>query len=548
MNKHYTPKILFILLFSLCCTVVHAQKIEWEKSYGGKHSEYLTDVVPTADNGFLLAGSSYSNTDTDHKNLDYFVWKIDENGKEEWKRFLGGDGKDLLKTVKITSDGGYLLGGQSSSGKSGDKKIDCIGGEDIWVLKLTAFGEIEWQLALGGQGRDILNTIIHTLDGGYLIGATSSSDNYAGSNEAVESNDKESKVIYKDSNNFGSLDYWIVKIDKGGNLIWQHSYGGLYADVLKGVVALEDGGFILSGVSNSPEFTQGIFGNSSAKTEKCYGMNDYWVLRVDKSGTVLWQNVYGGEQDDELTTAIKTNRETIIVGGNSGSKTDGNKNVSNGKGSDFWILELDYNGDIIRQHTVDIGKFDHLQSLLYNNDGSLLIGGFAKSEVIGTRKSDKEGINDYVLIKLNSEWEELWRSIVGSSGEDILKSVIETRDGGYLLSGTSFGMPSRDRKGGNGRGDIWVVKLRDIEKPKVVINPLEAIPNPVSALTNIVVGFDFEEAVMTLYDLGGRQIQSSVIQNRIAPINLQGLPSGVYIVEVKSKKDKGSVKIIKTQN
>lgn len=550
--KHHYPFFKHVTIVILMCNMhLFSQDILWEKSIGGKHADYLFDAVPTADYGFILAGSSYSGktgkkTDDNQGNLDYWLWKMDEYGKEEWQKSFGGMGIDLLRCVKITPDGGYILGGQSSSGISGDKTSQQLGGDDIWLLKLDARGEIEWQLSLGGSGQEILQSLMITKDGGYIVAASSSSNvpEEALTNSVIEQSDK-SKVILKDTNSFGNLDYWIIKIDAKGNLLWQKSFGGKYADLLCEIIQTPDGGFIAGGYSNSPEAVLNKVGVGFPKSEKSYGMADYWVIRLDNKGNLLWQKVYGGEGEDQLQAMKLTDEGHIILAGNSDSGTTGNKNTSNGKGTDFWIVKTDENGAILWQQTYDTGKKDIVTSLILNNDGTISLGGYAKSENKGTKNKDKEGINDYILIKTKANGEELWKKTVGSNGEDVLKKAIETRDGGYLLCGTASGQLSRDRESNIGRNDFWVVKLMDEEKPIKDKVLLEAVPNPTAEYTNIVIGFEFDTATLSVFDLSGRQLQSFAIQQRMVPLDLNGLPEGIYIVEVRSKSDKGSVKVMK---
>ena len=98
----------------LTITPAIAQDIQWEKSYGGKHADYLFDVIPTPDYGFILAGSSLSKktgnkTEDNRGDLDYWVWKMDEKGDLDWQKTFGGSGQDKLRCVLLTNDGGFLL-------------------------------------------------------------------------------------------------------------------------------------------------------------------------------------------------------------------------------------------------------------------------------------------------------------------------------------------------------------------------------------------------------------------------------------------------------
>jgi hypothetical protein len=219
---------------------IQAQKIQWDKSLGGKQSDYLMDAIATPDYGFILAGSSLSvksgsKTQSSH-DMDYWLWKMNEKGEAEWQQNFGGSGSDFLYSIALTSDGGFILAGTSNSPKSYDKLTPHQGLDDVWVLKLNARGEIEWQKTIGGNGQDELNTIVKTYDGGFVIG---------GSSNSKKSGDKTTTT-------FGGMDYWIVKVNNEGKIVWQNTFGGIYNDELISIAVTLDGGFILGGYSNSP--------------------------------------------------------------------------------------------------------------------------------------------------------------------------------------------------------------------------------------------------------------------------------------------------------
>lgn len=539
-----TRTVLAILLLST--TLVSAQKVLWDKSYGGKHAEYLYDAIPTPDYGFILAGSSISgkNGNKDEKSngdLDYFIWKMDEHGNLDWQKDFGGNKVDLLQSIALTNDGGFILGGTSSSDKGFDKVTECIGQEDFWVVKLDARGGEIWQKTIGGNGMEKLLSIAQTKDGGYILGGTSSSDRTPanqGGNENLNEKNEDSR---------GNLDYWVVKLKSDGNVEWQKTLGGKYMDELKAIEQTTDGGFIVGGYSNSPV--------SGDKTAPSYGLGDYWLVKLDEDGVEEWQRTLGGEKDDNLFALHQTQDGGYIVGGNSNSGSTGTKSKTNRKGTDFWVLKLDEIGNIDWQETYNYGDKDVLTSIVENNDGTFLIGGFSrnnkKKSKINTKngkglKGDKEGINDYVALKIDKEGEEIWSHTVGSKGDEVMKKLLETRDGGYLLAGTSNGKVSRDKKTAKGGNDFWVVKLKDKKKKEKGRIVLEAVPNPTEYFSNVIVNFEYTKGTATLYDLGGREIYRTDINGeRTIPIELTNLPSGVYIVDIKTDTDEGGVKIIK---
>lgn len=372
-NPTLWPRCAYAAAGLLCfISPARSQDVLWEKSYGGKHAEYLMDAVPTADFGFILAGSSLSSksgnkTSPNEGDLDYWVWKMDERGEMEWQKSFGGTGSDFLQCVKLTKDGGFLLSGHSNSPKSKLKQKDSHGDYDFWIIKLDAGGGEQWQKTIGGSGDDKLLSASQTKDGGYILGGTSNSE---------KSSDKLSPE-------FGNTDYWVVKINKDGNIEWQQTYGGIYTDELRSIEQTQDGGYMIGGYSNSPE--------SGNKDVPNLGLGDYWVMKTDSKGTIEWQKTIGGERDDQLFTICNTYDGNYLLGGNSNSGVGAIKTKGNGNGTDFWVVKIDRNGQVMWQETYDFGSLDILTSIIENKDHSLLIGGYAKSEP-NTKKDDK-GIN-----------------------------------------------------------------------------------------------------------------------------------------------------------
>ena len=621
-----------------------AQDILWEKSFGGRHAEYLSDIQPTADYGFILAGSSLSNksgnkADSGSGDLDYWIWKMDEHGAPEWQKSFGGSASDLLQTIKTTHDGGFILAGTSNSPKGLQKKTECYGGNDFWVIKLDANGGEMWQKTFGGLGQDDLQSVVLAQDGGYLLAGSSNSS-------IPPAKGGKPTTGHKKENSRGNLDYWLIRIDADGNELWQKTYGGHYRDELRSVEITKDGGYIIAGYSNSPASgnkVQGNFGKGG----------DFWILRLNSKGDVEWQQTIGGDQDDQPYAIHQTNDLGYIVAGSSNSQTRTSK-----KGTDLWAVKLDQSGGFLWEQAYDFGAVDILTSLVENEDGTMLIGGYSPMTEDG---GESEGMNDYIALKISSKGDELWRKSIGSEGEDILKKIIMGRDGGYLMAGTSnpeskgyahnrkqkrknpglnpfdsdqqlegarkvqegldsavttaagqvndavaerassaansindaigadgdsplklgVNAPtgnllnptkggsgqragavasvvenvgpkpgakiSRDKKVNYGNKDFWVVKFKDRERPLKEKVKIEAIPNPVTSYTNIIVGFDFDNGTARVFDIAGRELQKFAIQSRTVPVNLSGYPMGVYILNVSTNAGEGSVKVIKNE-
>jgi len=538
------PQKLVVFSLLLITTLSNAQDILWEKSYGGKHAEYLFDAQPTADYGFILAGSSISGKtgnkeDANKGDLDYWIWKMNEKGDLDWQKSFGGSGVDLLQSIKLTADGGFILAGISNSKKGLDKQEDAKGNDDFWIIKLDAKGNGLWQKTIGGSGQEKLHSVILTSDGGYLLGGSSASY------KTITSSDGKTDLYGKSEDTRGNLDYWLVKLKNDGTIEWQKTFGGKYADELKSVTVLENGNYLVGGTSNSPV--------SGDKTEDNLGLNDYWLIQLDKTGNLVWQKTIGGTQDDNLFALTATKDGGFIVGGNSNSETSTTKTKGSAKGSDFWVVKFDIEANMLWQEVYNYGDRDVLTSIIENEDGTFLIGGYAQSEantnnslLSKAKKGDKDGINDYIALKIKANGEEDWTQTAGSKGEEVMKKLLETRDGGYLLTGTSNGKASKDKNNTIGGNDFWVVKLKDKTKPEKAKLLIEAFPNPALTYTNVIIGFDYTYGTANVYDLNGRQLQTHTLDgSRTLPLEMTSYPIGIYIVEIVTDKEKNSIKIIK---
>jgi hypothetical protein len=238
--------------------------IQWQNTIGGSGDDALYSVSQTSDGGYILGGWSDSNISGDKTEnsiglFDYWIVKIDSLGDLKWQNTIGGNGTDNLSSIKQTSDGGYVLGGYSDSNISGDKTEISNGQEDYWIVKTDSLGAIQWQNTVGGSYDDELYYIEQTIDGGYILGGSSSSN---------ISGDKTEYTTGFVANN----DYWIVKTDNLGVIQWQNTIGGNEFDYLYAITQISSGEYVLAGNSSS--------NISGDKTENSIGITDYWIVKI----------------------------------------------------------------------------------------------------------------------------------------------------------------------------------------------------------------------------------------------------------------------------
>jgi len=432
-----------IILLLICTTTAHAQEIEWQNTIGGSGVEFLNYTQQTSDGGYILGGRSNSGvsgdkTEPSKGDYDYWVVKLDATGNIQWQNTIGGDDADWLQSVQQTTDNGYILGGWSKSNISADKTENSQGASDFWVVKLDSIGNIQWQNTIGGDSTDNLYSLQQTTDGGYILGGFSISS---------ISGDKTEYSI-------GGSDYWVVKLDASGNIQWQNTIGGYENDNLYSLQQTTDGGYILGGRSMSNA--------TGDKTENSQGLDDYWVVKIDATGNIQWQNTIGGNSWDELESIEQTSDGGYILGGSSDSDNSGDKTENSQGDFDYWVVKLDATGNLQWQNTIGGDNWDKLKSIQQTSDGSYIFGGYSSSNISGDKTENSQGNYDYWVINIDSIGNILWQNTIGGLYAEALSSIKQTIDGGYIIGGQSVSPISGDKtEDSQGNNDYWVIKLTD---------------------------------------------------------------------------------------
>ncbi len=443
-KEHLKPLLTVLGVVLLLVTVSSAApSIEWQKSLGGTSSDDAYSIQQTSDGGYIVAGISHSNDGDvtgNHGGLDYWVIKLDANGNIIWQKCLGGTTQDEAYSIQQTSDGGYIVAGRSKS-TDGDVTGNH-GGLDYWVIKLDANGNIIWQKCLGGTEDDFVNSIQQTSDGGYIVAGFSESND-----GDVTGNHKKYENYY-----FYYYDYWVVKLDANGNIIWQKSLGGTHYDYAQSIQQTSDGGYIVAGKSLSNDGD--VTGNHGGWAYDDYWVGDYWVVKLDTSGDIIWQKCLGGTEDEWAYSIQQTSDGGYIVAGCSLS-TDGDVTGNHG-GLDYWVIKLDANGNIIWQKSLGGTSWDTAYSIQQTSDGGYIVAGGSHStdgDVTGNH-----GGSDYWVIKLDANGNIIWQKSLGGTTSDYAESIQQTSDGGYIVAGYS-GSTDGDVTGNHGGRDYWIVKL-----------------------------------------------------------------------------------------
>jgi PKD repeat protein len=441
---------------------------QWNNTYGGYYGDWVYSLQQTHDYGYIIAGVTNS---FGASHLDFFLVKTDSNGTEQWYRTFGGVGHEFNPSVRLSPDGGYILGGRTFS----------FDDADYWLIKTDEDGNVQWDRTFEGSE---LDSFQQTPDGGYIIKGD----------------------FYDPSKNFG-VKKALIKTDSNGNEQWNITIEG---DELDSVFQTGNGGYILAGTNDSklllvklvkliaerpaptaqftydpgnPVANQSITFDASASFDP-YGNITYfqWDMgdgsyvnttqrtvmhSYDKSGNYIvgltvtgsndevssitreiivqqseppimrWNKTFGGGGDDRVYSLEYTSDGGYILAGSSrffiGKRID----------TDAMLVKTDLNGNMQWQRTIGGDDHDTVDSIQQTHDGDYIM--------VGTTESYGFGTIDLWLVKTDAKGIEQWNRTFGSGDIDEDISFLQTLDGGYIMVGMT-------RSYVTGSYDIWMMK------------------------------------------------------------------------------------------
>lgn len=497
---------------------------QWDKTFGGPLTDRVFKIRQTTDGGYISGGQSATGpggdkTQAGYGLADFWVIKQDAAGNKTWDKSFGGTGTEMIQDLIQTSDGGYLLAGLSSSGVSTDKSQPSRGSQDYWILKIDANGSRVWDKSFGGTGYDHLYKVVPTADGGYLLGGLSDSPASGDKTHAAK----------------GAEDFWIVKIDGAGNFQWDKAFGGTGLDQLIAMQQTADGGYILGGNSDS--------GISGDKSQASKGLEDFWLVKLDASGNKLWDKTLGGDDSDFLNFIYQTPAGDYIVGGNSYSGASGDKNQRSWGSADGWVVKLDGAGNKLWDATYGGTGEDGFGDLQPTNGGGFILGGYSNSAVSGTKTAPQVGGVDFWLVKINALGNQLWDQTYGGNGDENIASLAQTLDGGYALAGPSDSGTSSDKsQPAVGLKDYWIVKLAPEVlgiKEKGADLKISVFPNPNQGKFRLECPGVLTAGIeVSVFDLLGRKILQQELPaggHQISEEMEVKAPKGVYLLQLKAE-------------
>ena len=479
--------------------------ILWSKIIGGVGNERANSVRQTSDGGFIIAGTTNS---WGAGGNDFYLVKTDGNGNISWTKTFGGALDDVANSVKQTSDGGYIVAGETNSFGAGDI--------DYYLIKTDALGTLTWSKTFGGGGSDWLYSVVQASDDGYVMGGYSISFLGAGEADAV-----------------------VIKTDITGSILWSKTYGEQYGDVASSIVRTNDNGYALAGGQSSFPFSM---------------VDKGLLFKIDSVGNFIWANAFRNSNEVQRgickTTdggyaltgewlpvsgidliLIKTNANgtvgcnelsTTLISTNIFPQISNPATLSSNGGAALTVTSLSSNGgivtnpcscssyftlyaDIIPHNWIAVNQATGQQPITYSwnwGDGSANSSGSTPSHTYNTA--------GYYNICL---------SITDFAGCTSIYCDSST----YLYKSNSNGTMV----------NVNVILPTGINIPEPNENTISFFPNPTSGVFIIFFPENFRKGKIEIYNVMGEKIYIDVVDGESKKeINFKNISAGIYFVKV----------------
>ena len=308
----------------------------WTKKFGGTDIEQGSSVQQTTDGGYIITGSTSS---FGNGSSDVYLIKTDGNGTEQWTKTFGGTNSDQGLSVQQTTDGGYIITGDTDSLGNGLK--------DVYLIKTDGNGTEQWSKTFGGTDFEQGSLVQQTTDGGYIIiGSTSNGGN-------------------------GSDYLYLIKTNENGDSLWTKTFGGTYFDMGHSVQQTTDGGYIITG-------QKGYYGNNGPSS-------DVYLIKTDVNGDSLWTRTFGGTNSDRGQSVQQTTDGGYIITGSTSSFGNGS--------SDVYLIKTDGNGTEQWTKTFGGTNSDQGLSVQQTTDGGYIITGIKYYDVYLIKTDENGDVN-----------------------------------------------------------------------------------------------------------------------------------------------------------
>ncbi len=395
MNKNIDVIAIALIVLSIFTGSSGAVPAEeWNRTFDGIGENHAVYAGQTPDGNYILAG--YAGYTNDGK----FVWlmKTDAKGNILWNRSFSREESNVVSSAQITADDGYILTGYTGQNTSSYK---------AWLIKTDSNSRELWNKTFGNSGFDVASSVQQSVDGGYIIAGRKRSRPYRMSED--------------------DFDAWLIKTDANGDEMWNKTFGGTGRDEIASIRLTSDGGYILAGGTNSYRDSWG----------------DAWLVKVDKNGNEQWNRTYYGAHSIAQTasSAQETADGGYIISGIIFPIVDVPQTE---RRSDACLIKTDSTGNEQWNRTFGGKGENRALSILQVSDGGYIMAG-------DTSSYGANGV-DALLLKTDANGNEQWNMTFGGKFRDEADYVSQTKDGGYVLAGSTMSY-------GAGDWTAWLIKV-----------------------------------------------------------------------------------------
>ena len=562
MQFLFLPTILILLLGNN--TIAQELNIEWGRQIGGTDVDWSRSMVFDDFGNVYTTGIFRETVDfdpgagilnlTSNGDGDIYIQKLDASGDLIWVRQMGGNGWDSALAIALDNLGNIYTAGRFAETVDFDPGVGVLnltsnGGEDIYIQKLDASGNLVWVKQMGGEEDDAVSSIaIDDLDNVYTIG-------YFG---GIADFDPGVGTLNLTSN--GGIDIYIQKLDGLGNLVWVKQMGG-EANDLGRAIALDDLGnvYAMGGFRETADFDPGV-GMLNLTSN---GVVDIYIQKLDESGDLVWAKQIGGEGWDAAEVIALDDSGNIYTAGEFDDTADfdpgaGVLNLTSNGGDDIFIQKLDGSGDLIWVKQIGGESDIAVRSIVFDDLNNIYTVGYFGGTIDfdpggGTLNLTSIGGVDIYIQKLDGSGDLVWAKQIGGDNNDFGEGIAFDNFGSIYTVGTFTQTVDFDPGAGmfnlssNGGEDIFIIKLNEqTTSTDELVSSLGILvyPNPTTYLLEIDKGSNAEIAI-DLFDNLGQKIISVITTDQNTSLDLINYTSAVYFLSINNGENTITQKIIK---
>lgn len=472
-------------------------------------------AITTLDHGFAITGNAISQ---DHPQGGAYVAKLDSSGAVEWEVVYGDEqGLNAGYGLLQASDSGYLVLADAS-GDYGDVGEETQGFEDVWIFKLDTHGAMQWSQCYGGYGEEIPYGAVQTSDGHFVVVG----DAQANDGDVV--------------GNHGGGDGWVLKLDSAnGEILWQECIGSDFTDMARQVLLLEDGSLMVMGST---------YQGDDAQLPALGGFN-LWLIKLDEDGDRVWQESYGG-QDNDLGHQFcrAADGGFYMIGGT--NSNDGDVSGLHGphdEEQDGWLVKLDAAGNIEWQRCIGGTDGDAAVDVtpMANGGCVTLCGTYSNDGDV----SGQHGALDAWLARWTPDGDLLWQLCLGDTLYQYAGALTTVWDDGLLVMTRGWA----DDELNCGPYEARVTRFAPQEL-NVGTGPIVTSPFPFRTLLNgrelqVIIGEPLMAgAGLVITDAAGRRVLERRSIPAMTSADVSTWAPGAYLISVESTHDRAVRRII----